>query len=546
MFVCLCFSLDRDLRIRWLKLLGFSSDYKPTVSSKVCARHFEDRYIKVTSKLTALVKNAIPNKWKIPLECGFKLPHYKYPSLPKEVLEQHLDDFRKFRLKKQTIVAKNIIENKETTEIDEADRIYDFKDFCNGLPVRGGIIRNWSIFNQTDGICFYRLSRDECFNDVSFAIKILINKDMRVKIYYDDVEAKNSELEWVLHQCHMQLWSQFESIMFKYQEDTTPKLRASPVHYLIKAYHAINEIEATLDIADEITNIKIELEQLLQNNNEDNEEDFYNIIEQLDSFEQEEYDEAPETMQNQNNSTNIFAEPLSTLEAKIKNEPEDTSEEQYELFPKCDMQVGNTNDNEVLMQILCQIEASDGDNEENNVIKAEILSEYDEEMVSEQGEVVEEDFESVVSEEWQHEEHSYFQDHSTSDPRTAKLPKTLESMPVFNCTLCNEAFASEMRLNSHMDKHPLEYPEKCPKCDKEFILRTKLKAHILAAHKTDTSSHICHICGKELNTSKSLNMHLHSHDASYRKQCPHCGIMVNHYILNRHIRRVHLNIKNHK
>lgn len=103
--------------------------------------------------------------------------------------------------------------------VTEIENIQNFSDFVKDLKNHKDSLTAWNIFNQPDGICFYRMKADEHFNDVSISFKILINKELRVKVFSSDDEADDQELDWVLKNCRLESWSQFERMMIQYQKE---------------------------------------------------------------------------------------------------------------------------------------------------------------------------------------------------------------------------------------------------------------------------------------------------------------------------------------
>lgn len=88
---------------------------------------------------------------------------------------------------------------------------------------------HWNIFEQRDGICFYRLSRDKHFKNVTMSFKILVNNLMKMTMYKNEVEADHSELNWILKHSQLEHWSQFYRLMEYYQQEPQIKLRSDPV-----------------------------------------------------------------------------------------------------------------------------------------------------------------------------------------------------------------------------------------------------------------------------------------------------------------------------
>lgn len=107
---------------------------------------------------------------------------------------------------------------------------------------------HWSIFETRDGICFYRLSQDEFFSNVTISFKILINKEMQVVIFKNDSEADHSELSWVLQVSKLEFWDQLHRLLNHYKNEPQIKLQLNPIPYIERALESLNQIPKSKDI----------------------------------------------------------------------------------------------------------------------------------------------------------------------------------------------------------------------------------------------------------------------------------------------------------
>lgn len=458
------FPKDEVLKNKWIELLKFPAGYEPSKNSRVCAKHFNKNLFKpLGNKPIYLDKKAIPNQWN-------KRRAKKYQG-------SSSDD--------------NELESTIEQKFEDSDRIGDFQELCDGLISKS--FADWNLFNQPDGICFFRLNCDENFNDVNFAIKILINKQMKVKIYSNDMEAKNEELDWILNECHLQLWSQFESILDNYQQDTTVKFKASPLHHLKRAQKLFKNIKDTIEVTEAMQMIYEELDLLIKS--EIPEEDCYHRLS----------GDVIECSLEHNNKINN--DPLrEDITVKIEPEP---------------------NDNKTIVEF--------------------ISMEWNQEIpLSESAEIeIKKEKEVQVCDELDPK----IPDINPDLYRIERIPianSSIKSIVIFKCQKCTRKFDSELKLKNHLDTHPIEVPEKCPieSCNKMFTLRSTMKAHLWSSH--NTSSSVCHICGKKFGGTKNLNAHLTTHDDSTKLPCPQCGIIISKVCLNKHIKTVHDKQKNYK
>lgn len=445
------FPKDEVLQSKWFALLGFPVDYKITRTSRVCAKHFDKKYfISNENGNVVLNSNAIPNSWS-PAEPHEQEQTYKY--------------FVKARR-------------------EAVDRIQNFEDLCAALKKM--TFPNWNLFNQTDGICFFRLNVDDNFDDVNFAMKILINREMKVKIYANDMEAKNEELDWILKECHLQLWSQFEAILDNYQQETDILFKANPLHHFKCAQKYIQNIMNTIEVTETIQMIYDELDLLIKN--EILEEDFYHkdnreiIDHSSDSFDFETNEKA--TAQNEDIVIKYEEELIELVDGP---ESEDNNIEYAE----------ETNDDTQTQTIIdCDL-------------NIEILHNMKVEMVYENMDVnTDEEF----------HEHTYSKSLSENENSIATDDSPIKNITVFKCDKCPILLQSEKKWSLHM-----------------------------ATHKSkENTIHVCHICGKNFQASKNLNAHLLTHTPSSKVPCPKCGVVMNKSALSKHIKTIHEKKKDHK
>lgn len=127
------------------------------------------------------------------------------------------------------VIEEETIENENNHEEDE---IQSFDELLSSLenPLRSpeSFENHWKMFLQLDGICFYRLSRDELFNEVFMSFKILVNKEMKVKVLNRYDETNDEELQWTLKDSKLELWSQLYTILDYYQAEPEIKKSSDP------------------------------------------------------------------------------------------------------------------------------------------------------------------------------------------------------------------------------------------------------------------------------------------------------------------------------
>lgn len=91
----------------------------------------------------------------------------------------------------------------------------------------------------------------------------------------------------------------------------------------------------------------------------------------------------------------------------------------------------------------------------------------------------------------------------------------------------------ETHINSHKDSKPF----KCDKCQKGFLSKAYLQAH-LNWHLDKTKKVTCPICKKTF--SQRLNVHMRSHTGERPHPCPNCPKkFITGSAMRKHLRRVH-------
>ena len=91
---------------------------------------------------------------------------------------------------------------------------------------------------------------------------------------------------------------------------------------------------------------------------------------------------------------------------------------------------------------------------------------------------------------------------------------------IFECNICEKAFASSYELRIHMDTHKKDRPFKCDKCEKAFTVSSNLKSHKLT--HTDERPFKCNKCPKAFSRSLHLKMHKRIHTGERPFKCDKC------------------------
>lgn len=136
-----------------------------------------------------------------------------------------------------------------------------FEDFIEGTSSNSNAPwrANWNIYKQPDGVCFYRLTCDEHFTNVTMSFKILINKDLQVVVFSRDLEAEAFELNWILNNSKLEHWNQFYNLLDHYQHEPDVKLKSNPHFHIKQAHDALQRIKSSPMVQQLIDPITLQL-----------------------------------------------------------------------------------------------------------------------------------------------------------------------------------------------------------------------------------------------------------------------------------------------
>lgn len=428
------FPVDQCMRDLWLQHVVLNS--KITSSSRVCIKHFDPNDIDHSNTRRCMLKPKV-----IPLHCGALEPK---PISPKE------------EIKSEGLQHDSIDFIEDPLPIEEEvseDTITSFAHFVDRLEdMQGSIAESWNIYTHHDGVCFYRLaSRDEDFSDVKMSFKLLINKDLRVKVYSYDNEASSEELEWLLKDSQLTKWSQFDSLIDTYQHEPDVTLKKSPIKSLKKAYEILNQFHWE-GLQDKVDDLKYEIASLYQS--AELELEFYPEDIPKNTFE----------MQTTNDPTIDSIEYLEDDEDFIDKDLDDSS-----IKVECSEESQQDSaDDAMETETIEQPKIEEDVIEYENPYKCEncLIT-----LMSETGfRAHQKTCKKLINVKM-----------STRSLKNSEISLTPKS-DLNICDCCGKSFRTVKGLKDHIKLHDLSLRQKCPLCDVVLYTGT-LKRHIDAVHK---------------------------------------------------------------
>lgn len=236
---------DPQLISQWQEKLEFK--FYPSTDSTICSLHFNFSSFEAIGDVATLSKTAIPLEYKVSSSCPstfwLHLIDSNFQENGQKVLNKPscIQTMQTMNIKSE--LQEPMFNDPLTTlfvdsaNTNEDDRIYGFSEFALRLTsTKVSWKGNWKLFEQPDGVCLYRLRRDENFKNVTMSFKILINSEMLVSMYQNEDEASVAELNWILKDSKLELWSQFLNLASHYQ--TEPEVKKSsniPLRHQTKA-----------------------------------------------------------------------------------------------------------------------------------------------------------------------------------------------------------------------------------------------------------------------------------------------------------------------
>lgn len=245
---------DLDLREAWISNLILSST-KP--SARVCIKHFSPEDIENQNKRNALKQGAVPSQNNSYYEKNIWIDTSEVQEEMQEIQEP---------------------------EVDAEDLIESLDEICEGVDeLQRTLLTDWNVFTSSDGVCFYHLAaKDEEFSDLTMSFRIVINRNLNVRVFQNDLEASRDELG----EATLTTWSQLGDLLSKYQPEPSIEISRDPCVYLKKA-HSLLELITNEELKQELDFIKIHIENLYNHAEKMLEDDLYQDVIEEEFIEEE-------------------------------------------------------------------------------------------------------------------------------------------------------------------------------------------------------------------------------------------------------------------
>lgn len=110
--------------------------------------------------------------------------------------------------------------------------------------------------------------------------------------------------------------------------------------------------------------------------------------------------------------------------------------------------------------------------------------------------------------------------HISIHKKKAEAAASPEKARPFVCKVCDKRWATKGSLKEHMIIHSESRPFKCGHCPKLFKNQQRMRIH----EDTHTETQYkCPICGLQLNTKRTLTMHMVVHSQVKKFKCEYCN-----------------------
>lgn len=260
---------------------------------------------------------------------------------------------------------------------------------------------------------------------------------MRVKIFKNNDESSNDELKWLLRECCLETWSQFERLLNKYQQEPDIIVKRQPTKLLENVIETFESIESYLP---QIISIKAQLASM------------YDSAQHWPNFEEDFYQQPQEE------------QIIEALEEEDSYEDE-ICEEEY-LLPDEQPQI----ESEIVLE---SYEPCFDDQDD--------IFEYDDPLKCENCFIT---FKSETGLQAHQKTCNTPITNVNINTRKPKLPDEVE-LPKNNvviCEQCGKVCRTAKSLKEHMKTHSEAFRKKCPHCN-VCVFSSVLQRHIQAVHK---------------------------------------------------------------
>lgn len=404
---------DDKMKNKWLENIELNSKLT-TSSSRVCVKHFSMSEIEVSTRRSILRPLAVPVR-------------DQKPEI-KVVLSAQSEDF-----------------------IDNEDIFRSFENFTKSVDeLPEELSKHWNIFTHPAGICFYRISTDENLNDLQISFKIIVNTNLRVRIFSLGSEASSKELQWILKDNQLLFWSQLKRILEYYRTEPEVLRVNQPEKYLQNALEALDSVKL-VDVQNKIDAIKCQIISLQQ----------YAIV--LPNVEEKYHQPDEVTVKPATTDDIINDNSAEYLDCAIMESDDEAAEKPVVFLPEIEPEG---------IDEFEEVRSNESSCEEERIIEFEdplkcpncLIT-----LLSEAGFLSHQKTCNVVK-------------NPNLPVRKSKLPDLKPPKDESNvCDTCGKLFPTLKALKKHTKIHDESFRKKCPHCDQN-VFSDALQRHINAVH----------------------------------------------------------------
>lgn len=332
--------------------------------------------------------------------------------------------------------------------IDTADAIFGFTELSDGLEefLNQNLINDWNVYQAADGICFYHLTTKEAFSDIGITFKILVNKDLKVRVFKNENEGSPEEVKSLLSNCTLRTWTHLNELLMKYQTEPDIEIVVDTVELLKKAIDALNLIELP-GLNSKVDSIKMEITSLYRICGGSDIETGHLAISKTQMKREESLEEFIDENEELEESQDYSYEYQQDIEMDSENEAARSQQSEIEEKPESRLKCKNCSITFKSENGLVSHQRSCGTPLENKRKSTAITPKF---------------MKSVST-------------------------KKVSKEKITTCDGCNKTFQTVEALIQHMKSHENSHNQQCPHCyvlvPSKSLQKHVVQQHIIAIHK---------------------------------------------------------------